>query len=1021
MLKKKKATGLSQNCDHTHVYKTRLAFTRAFVEKGGMLRRLLAQWPLFVLVVLYAASVLLFCSSMLSTSTVMRTVATAPCTGIVATPVDQVILVLIDAMRPDFVLSGLRPFARTGGQCDVHGDVSLAAIEAGQRYTGPTLHYMEASLRAEDDASVGYFLVADAPTTTAQRIKAIATGTMPAFLEAGSNFNSEAIELDSIVGQLNGSAVLLGDDTWEKLFPNTGAKTHWKHVVGIPSFDVADFHTNDDAVLKELYEVLRSETPEAVSAAAAAEVKKTTTKKRGSKAADVESVVTPHAGLVVAHFLGIDHVGHRIDADNPFMQGKILQLDEMLRNVSHTLRERATSMNTMLLVMGDHGMTNSGDHGGGSAQETDTFLFAQYFPGALGSSVSSAPLSTAADDANATSVSSPAVNLREARRLLAQRWRDRIDAEFDRLQSCRSAAGVPQDRLGATYQVDVTATIAVLLGRPIPYSSFGRVIPEVLLLANATADVAAAERCNLRQLQRYFRESKMKIPRDATWLQPGVSVRQQLADMSYYARRTRTDMHPAGMFVGSTGLLLCAMSLLWSPAIRAYLADLRRSGWGMRWTVLVLVLRLCSVFSNSFVVNEDSELLGLLSSLLLLLLVPRMLASARAALKTGEGSRKAGLMPPTTRISSRRFCLRWPSVTALRRTDALFLGALLVGLRVAVPLLLRYRAHITHRVETESAVDRFIRAHPILSIERLGIVVASFLWAALYPRAVPLPVLAGTAVVVAVCYHVPVAHHVLPLLCALAYPYLRKGFCSRTRREALVRGERAATCRPYRYFVLILWLSSLCNGKVGTAVVVAAYGAMLPRLCRVLRGEPLLTQAAVLHLGAFVAFFAEGHQCMLNTIDWNASFVGMPFYSMYMGGVLVLSRTFHAFLLVPLAQCVAPYCTHNEECPFEVDEDAAAAARVKKNDGLPPTKKELQEGWLGNVCGQRGGRSRCSALAVVAVYLHLLLVQSAISCFNGYIQKTHLMLYPIFCPKLLFDAVIALLTSVVVLFSAAVL
>ncbi|KPA79034.1 putative ethanolamine phosphotransferase [Leptomonas pyrrhocoris] len=955
-----------------------------------MLSRLLAQWPLLVLVLFYAASVLLFCTSMLSTSTVMRNFATEPCTGTVATPVDQVVLILIDAMRPDFVLSALRPFARTGGQCDVHGDHSLAAIWADNRYTGPTLHYMEESLRSESDASIAYFLVADTPTTTAQRIKAIATGTMPAFLEAGSNFNSDAIELDSIIGQMNGSAVLLGDDTWEKLFPNTPTKRHWKHAVGVPSFDVADFDTNDDAVLGEVYEVLRRETREAVAAAA------TVAPPPAGEAFD------RHAGLVVAHFLGIDHIGHRVDSDNPYMKGKIRQLDEMLRNVSQLLRERPTSMHTMLLVMGDHGMTNSGDHGGGSAQETDTFLFAQYFPGARSAAPTPSSNST-------TTASSTAANLRRARQLLQQRWRDRVDAEFDRLRSCRAAAGVPLDKLGATYQVDVTATMAVLLGRPIPYSSFGRVIPEVLTLANASTNVEAVEQCNLRQLERYFQESAMKIPPDASWMRPGASVTQRLADMSYYARRTRTDMHRSGMFIGSTGLLLCAMSLLWSPTIRTYLSP-RRSGWLMTWTVLVLVLRLCSVFSNSFVVNEDSELLGLLCSLLLLLSVPRVMAAVKM---TGAPKEEQSGLRPAGSCSR---CIHWGTsfLAALRRTDAAFLGVLLLGLRLAVPVLLRYRAHITHTVETESAVDRFVSAHAALQIERSGIFTASVLWVALYPRAVPWPVVGGTAVAVACVYHVPVAHHTLPLLCAVVCPHWCK---VASHSSATTKAPRTLPCRPYRYLVLILWLSSLCNGKVATAVTTATYGVVLPRLCRVLRAAPLLTQATALHFFAFVVFFAEGHQCMLNTIDWNASFVGMPFYNMYLGAVLVLSRTFHAFMLVPLALGVSPQLEHRRLRRFTPAEEAVA--RAKRVDDTPVgTAAQQTTHENTNLPDDGGGRD--ATTVVLAVYLYLLLVQSAVSCFNGYIQKTHLMLFPIFCPKLLFDAVIALLTSGVVLVSVTV-
>jgi GPI ethanolamine phosphate transferase 3 subunit O len=955
-----------------------------------MFRRRLASWPVLALIALYAASVLLFCSSMLSTSTVMHTVATEVCADTVATPVDQVVLILIDAMRPDFVLSKLRPFARTGGQCDVHGDHSLQTILAENRYTGPTLHYMEDSLRSDSDASLGYFLVADAPTTTAQRIKAIATGTMPAFLEAGSNFNSEAIEVDSIVGQMNGSAVLLGDDTWEKLFPNTPARRHWKHAVGIPSFDVADFHTNDDAVLSEIYEVLRRETPEAVMAAAP----------------PARTSADAHARLVVAHFLGVDHVGHRIDSDNPFMKGKILQLDEMLRNVSHLLRERPTTMNTMLLVMGDHGMTNSGDHGGGSAQETDTFLFAQYFPGPLRPTTDT----LVSDDnvTNATTASSPAANTRRARRLMQQRWHSRVDAEFDRLQSCRTAAGVLQDKLGATYQVDVTATVAVLLGRPIPYSSFGRVIPEVLALANATADVEAAERCNLQQLERYFRESAMRIPRNASWLPPhNLSLTHKLADMSYYARRTRTDMRPSGMFIGSTGLLLCAMSLLWSPGIRAYLSP-RGSGWVMRWTVLVLVLRLCSVFSNSFVVNEDSELLGLLNSLLLLLWVPRLLTAAKVVWRSQDDLALGPSKAANCHVPARQWLQR---LAALQRTNIVFNGLLLLGLRVAVPALLRYRAHITHTVETESAVDRFVSGHPALHVERVGIVATGILWAVLYPRVVPLPVVVATVMAIAGVYHVPVAHHAVPLLCTVAAPHL-------WRCVVPLKPLRCCWWAPYRYFVLILWLSSLCNGKVATAVVVAVYGTVLPRLCCVLWAAPLLTQTTVLHLFAYVGFFAEGHQCMLNTIDWNASFVGMPFYNMYLGGVLVLSRTFHAFLLVPLALCIAPLVVGDAVRDF-TQEDVAVAAAKKSDNTIEALQAENETQSSTSLAGNGGRGDGRGVVVVIAVYLHLLVVQSAVSCFNGYIQKTHLMLYPIFCPKLLFDAVAALLTSAVVLMTMA--
>ncbi|GET88876.1 hypothetical protein, conserved [Leishmania tarentolae] len=954
-------------------------------------------WPVVLVMALYTGSVLLFTTSMLSTSTVMRTGATEPCPEPKPPPVEQVVLILIDALRPDFVLSSLRPFSGTGGECTQHDD-ALANQRLDGNYTRPTLHYIEESLRSNRSASVSFFLVADAPTTTAQRIKAIATGTMPAFLEAGSNFNSEAIVTDSIVRQMNGSAVLLGDDTWEKMFPNTPAWRHWKKAVGVPSFDVADFDTNDNAVLGEIYSVLAAETPEAVA--------------RASVTSHAEAEESEgHARLVVAHFLGIDHVGHRLDSNNPFMDRKILQLDQMLRNVSQVLRERATSMNTMLLVLGDHGMTNSGDHGGGSAQETDTFLFAEYFPG------------TDADATHAHPPVSSGSNLVRAQELIGKRWREGVDAEFHRLRSCHARAGVPRNRLGATYQVDVTSTIAVLLGKPIPYSNLGRVIPEVMVLANASADIDTVERCNLRQLRRYFKESEMKVPRDASWTKPAMSVTQQLAHMSLYARRTRTDVSPLGMFVGSTGLLLCAMSFLWSPTVRAHILPGSGAGWLMRWTTVTVLLRLCSVFSNSFIVNEDSEVLGLLSSLLVILLVPRVLEwrTQRRSNRAGSSSAREGAKRITEQQPHRltRFdgirCLD----TILSR-DTMFLGLLIVGLRIGVPMLLRYRSHITHTVETESALDRALLTFPAcLRIQRAGIVFGGVMWSVLYPHHVRRTAVAVTCLCLALVYHVPVAHHVVPLVCIAAYPLACEWMMLPSESQRRARSPKTSLAASpghiaYAYFVTVLWLSSLCNERVVTAIVVALYGTSLPSLCCLLRAEPVVTQGLVLHFSAFVAFFAEGHQCMLNTIDWNASTVGMPGYNMYAGGVLVLSRTFHTFFLVPFALRAWPGAT--VEVAHASADAAAAAAMSEDNDGdidiaACGQAKKGQASVSPAALSIPAPRALGSTTVVIIIYTYIMLAQSAISCFSGYIQKSHLMLFPIFCPKLLFDGVIALLTG----------
>jgi hypothetical protein len=62
-----------------------------------------------------------------------------------------------------------------------------------------------------------YRFVADAPTTTMQRIKGLATGGLPTFVDAGANFATEAIEEDNFLSQHGAagrSTTFIGDDTW---------------------------------------------------------------------------------------------------------------------------------------------------------------------------------------------------------------------------------------------------------------------------------------------------------------------------------------------------------------------------------------------------------------------------------------------------------------------------------------------------------------------------------------------------------------------------------------------------------------------------------------------------------------------------------------------------------------------------------------------------------------------------------------------------------------------------------------
>ncbi|XP_078484396.1 GPI ethanolamine phosphate transferase 3, catalytic subunit-like [Ciona intestinalis] len=238
-------------------------------------------------------------------------------------PYNKVILVIIDALRFDF--------AKYGGDVDVPYRNKLKVFRGLARDEGCGKTRL-------------FRFHADAPTTTMQRIKGMFTGGFPTFIDISNNFASSQITEDNILDQVGGRIVFMGDDTWMKLFPGRFERSY-----PFPSFDVKDLHTVDNGILKHLFKEIK----------------------------------TKDWDLMIAHFLGVDHCGHRYGPLHPEMGSKLKQMDEMLRLVVEEMDDK-----TLLLVMGDHGMTQTGDHGGDSVDETTSALFAYSplggFDGSLG-------------------------------------------------------------------------------------------------------------------------------------------------------------------------------------------------------------------------------------------------------------------------------------------------------------------------------------------------------------------------------------------------------------------------------------------------------------------------------------------------------------------------------------------------------------------------------------------------------------------------------------------------------------
>ena len=142
-----------------------------------------------------------------------------------------------------------------------------------------------------------YKFVADPPTTTLQRLKGMTTGSLPTFVDAGSNFAKTEITEDNFIDQLyrlGKNITFMGDDTWTGLFPQRFNKNF-----PYSSFNVKDLDTVDNGVIGHLLPELKE----------------------------------TNWDLIIAHLLGVDHCGHTFGPYHSKMMEKLTQMDNLLRLV----------------------------------------------------------------------------------------------------------------------------------------------------------------------------------------------------------------------------------------------------------------------------------------------------------------------------------------------------------------------------------------------------------------------------------------------------------------------------------------------------------------------------------------------------------------------------------------------------------------------------------------------------------------------------------------------------------------
>ncbi|EPE29900.1 Alkaline phosphatase-like protein [Glarea lozoyensis ATCC 20868] len=315
---------------------------------------------------------------------------------------DKAVVVIIDALRYDFTI----PFTNQSEAQAYHNSL-------------PILY--DTAISQPQNAFLLPF-IADPPTTTLQRLKGLTTGTLPTFIDAGSNFAGEAIEEDNLLMRLKEEGkrmVHLGDDTWTALFPGYFEEGISK---AYPSLNVYDLHTLDNGVLEHIMPLLR------------------------------EKEKKEQWDVMFAHFLGVDHAGHRYGPNHPAMTAKLQQMNTVVGDLIDSVDD-----DTLLVIMGDHGMDSKGDHGGESDDEVQAALWMYSKKGIFG----------------------------------------RTDPAF--------VTPPATAKIRPVQQIDLLPTLSLLLGLPIPFNNLGKPIEEAFAGKNGNdrGNLAAVTRMAAAGIKRY--------------------------------------------------------------------------------------------------------------------------------------------------------------------------------------------------------------------------------------------------------------------------------------------------------------------------------------------------------------------------------------------------------------------------------------------------------------------------------------------------------------------------------------
>ncbi|TYG82691.1 hypothetical protein ES288_D01G109800v1 [Gossypium darwinii] len=862
--------------------------------------------------------------------------------------VDRLIIIVLDALRFDFVAPS-------------------SFFEEKQ----PWMDKLKVLQRmaSENPSSAKIFkAIADPPTTSLQRLKGLTTGALPTFIDVGNSFGAPAIVEDNFINQLiqNGKrVVMMGDDTWTQLFPN-----HFNKSYPYPSFNVKDLNTVDNGCIEHL----------------------------------LPSLYQQDWDVLIAHFLGVDHAGHIHGVDSTPMIEKLEQYNAVLEKVIKELQNQSgpgkLHENSLLLVMGDHGQTLNGDHGGGSPEEVETSIFAMSFK-----DLPSLP------------------------------------SEFDS-SSCEPSKNIC---ISSIPQLDFAVTVSSLLGVPFPFGSIGRVNPELYALAVCT--------WNLDDDKTWNNQDQTKLEE---WLQNYANV---LCINSWQVKRY-IDVYSASSVIGFSSEDLFRISDLYSKAdenwsytknlssykngssntslpvlkrqivaysnFLSYVAELARSKWtefnlkmmGTGIGIMLLSLychtlaikKLNKSYGVSLLSSRDSGIsFGLMLTFFMVLIRAGSLLSNSYILKEGKA---ANFLLATTGIMT----LRYSFMKNKMLIEAAIFLLLTFIFRIAIEVGLYKQAATSQFMSSSSSwmlgisISQSLWTYmaeimPILALIVLGYFlyksISSCCWG------IPKYVIMGTIL----CYFL-VALHWISESNILDLAHFLKGFgknCIPRTVYAITLvqlsllaivpmfcKEETSNCRG-SLFVKMMSILSACSSTIiilqGKQGALVALGSLLAGYCMMrlqgieqhtvsgTAGISILDPLPVLQwsLLAVCLLFASGHWCAFDGLRYGAAFVGFDEFILIPQAILLTIDTFgfsNILSVFGLPLFVAFPSSFNQT----------------EHKSLFPIKLF----WIFMVYGL------ITAITAAATIL----------CVT--IQRRHLMVWGLFAPKFVFDVVGLILTDLLI-------